>query len=1302
MIHITNGQSDDILDFITENNFFSDVHRQSLQDNLETYEFTTFADKPFSEHLGKLNRVIIPAEDQGYKEFIINESLKYRDTSGLKAEIYADASYLTLKKAEPIVPQTFKEETSTTAVSRATNGTEWRPGIIEVEGYRTFHIEEHTNPYAFLKRIASEFGLELRFRVEVKGGRIIGRYVDLLERMGQWRGREVEFGRDLIGIQRREKTDNIYTALKGLGPKKDDGTHLEVIVTDEEALQRWGRPDPISGELQHLWDTYEPQSTDQEMTKSRLRELTENELEKRVNEVVEYESTIADLENVPGMENKKIRFGDTIKIRDTKFNPPLYLEARVHTQERSIKNKSQKNVVLGDYIEYTEEEVQAVWQSMQAEIRRRLARMLITNIASTAGDTFKNGVGETELTAEVFLSGSVVDETGENYTYVWNKRDKNGIPISDWNKSGKTITVSAVEIDEKATFTVDVIQDTVLSIGRITITNVFDGKDGQPGEQGVPGPPGEDGKTLYTWVKYADDEMGNGMSDSPVGKEYMGIAYNKSSPTKGTNPNDYTWAETKGKQGVPGEPGADGTPRYTWTKYADDKDGNGMSDSPDGKRYLGLAYNKTTATESNNASDYSWSPLYDNVKVGTTNLFVINTAIQGYYDSDGTYNPDNDSILTSQFVKVDNNEPYTFSKYDQYFNLTGEGYFRIAQFDSNKNFLRRATSSDPVYHYKFGSDVAFVRLGVEVGNRVKFEEGNIKTSYSLAPEDERNIGGRNLVIGSRETWDDVTVGQYGASQLINVPIDGKFLKHGDVVTFSIYVSGVPSGEQVYPRLDWYRDDNTYSAITDASILISDEGRMQITATVPLDKTFTRISARIMPYEWTSNFTVNRRYEQLEIGSTVSSWKLAPEDERKYVDDSKNEARLEGGWVKTYNVRDGNGSYLLHPDGSNFNDAYTYEVQARTTGTGSETTAIALFKSKGDGNGFDLIHVYQMGTSSNHPRFYMYNNQPMISTWHSSFYNVEVTARRYRGRNSPSNAAGENAEGYADTVSEAAYLDALQDAEEYMEANGIMQGAEYNGVSFTNEDGIVTVRGDGLVRTVSNSTLGYVIQRRASTSSPWVNVLYFDTNGNMKLDNAFLRGRIEALEGFFGNNMSLSNGELQITRPDGAVWMQSGLTQQDYNVSSIDPYDMDYVRSTTGQYIDGVFRAARGFYRAGAQAIIGGGDYQDIRDPEKSYSVKFTSYEFIHTARYLVIGYHVALNSTNPRHHVDVYDGSNRLYIRWHEPGGVDSYSPIILDLGIPTYNLLHYELRLGVNRSDVDSSNTLAFRVNRVYLTDFI
>ena len=76
--------------------------------------------------------------------------------------------------------------------------------------------------------------------------------------------------------------------------------------------------------------------------------------------------------------------------------------------------------------------------------------------------------------------------------------------------------------------------------------------------EGVPGTPGEDGKTLYTWVRYADDSQGTGISDNPTGKNYIGLAYNKETPTESNDPSDYTWSLFRGPQGVPGNPGENG------------------------------------------------------------------------------------------------------------------------------------------------------------------------------------------------------------------------------------------------------------------------------------------------------------------------------------------------------------------------------------------------------------------------------------------------------------------------------------------------------------------------------------------------------------------------------------------------------------------------------------------------------------------------------------------------------------------------------------------------------------------------
>ncbi|MDR0429892.1 MAG: hypothetical protein LBH58_05370 [Tannerellaceae bacterium] len=86
-------------------------------------------------------------------------------------------------------------------------------------------------------------------------------------------------------------------------------------------------------------------------------------------------------------------------------------------------------------------------------------------------------------------------------------------------------------------------------------------------------------------------------------------------PTKGNIPTNATYWQViaqgvkgdDGMDGVPGKDGENGVTYYTWIRYADTAAGGGISNSPTNKLYIGFAYNKTTATESNIASDYTWS-----------------------------------------------------------------------------------------------------------------------------------------------------------------------------------------------------------------------------------------------------------------------------------------------------------------------------------------------------------------------------------------------------------------------------------------------------------------------------------------------------------------------------------------------------------------------------------------------------------------------------------------------------------------------------------------------------------------------
>lgn len=61
--------------------------------------------------------------------------------------------------------------------------------------------------------------------------------------------------------------------------------------------------------------------------------------------------------------------------------------------------------------------------------------------------------------------------------------------------------------------------------------------------------------------------------------------------------------------------GKDGTladSKYTWVKYSQNEDGNPLTDNPEDAVYIGIAYNKDSAIESDNPSDYSWTKIKGN------------------------------------------------------------------------------------------------------------------------------------------------------------------------------------------------------------------------------------------------------------------------------------------------------------------------------------------------------------------------------------------------------------------------------------------------------------------------------------------------------------------------------------------------------------------------------------------------------------------------------------------------------------------------------------------------------------------
>ena len=66
-------------------------------------------------------------------------------------------------------------------------------------------------------------------------------------------------------------------------------------------------------------------------------------------------------------------------------------------------------------------------------------------------------------------------------------------------------------------------------------------------------------RTLYTWIAYADDAQGNGISLDPEGKPYLGTAVNQTEEVADiSNPSVFAWSKVQGPKGETGETGAQG------------------------------------------------------------------------------------------------------------------------------------------------------------------------------------------------------------------------------------------------------------------------------------------------------------------------------------------------------------------------------------------------------------------------------------------------------------------------------------------------------------------------------------------------------------------------------------------------------------------------------------------------------------------------------------------------------------------------------------------------------------------------
>lgn len=469
-----------------------------------------------------------------------------------------------------------------------------RIGINEVSDKRISN--EWTGEATVLSRlfsVANVFDAEIEFQTVLNDDYSLKEIVMNVYRehsdnntgVGEFRGDiKLRYGKNVTGIRKESSIENLYT---GIRPTGKDGLTIQGIEKeelDENGVVEFYTQGPdirapqardrFPSNLINKEDGYifMPKSYDTD-NKAKLYSMALSDLRTASEPVVTYDVT--------GYFDTAI--GDTVEIEDEEYVPTLYLSARVSEQVRSFTNPQANKTVFTNFKELQSEISEDLLQKVEDLINE--TKIYTCSISTNNGVIFKNGVGSTTLTAYAYNNGT---DVSSNLQFRWSKDGQEFY-------AGRSVTVNAEDVDAKAVYSFVATENGIRrGYYEVTITDVMDGEDGQ------------DGTTYYTWFKFADDEYGNGMSSSPDGKEYLGIAYNKVTPVMSNNPEDYQWARITG-EGVPGKPGDDGKTYYTWVRYADDASGNGMSDSPNGKYYIGFAYNKEVPTESSNPTDYQWS-----------------------------------------------------------------------------------------------------------------------------------------------------------------------------------------------------------------------------------------------------------------------------------------------------------------------------------------------------------------------------------------------------------------------------------------------------------------------------------------------------------------------------------------------------------------------------------------------------------------------------------------------------------------------------------------------------------------------
>lgn len=425
--------NDNIIDFISQSDgaLINAEMSMNVEEKTETFDFTI--ENTRAEKLRERNRIIAQDNNGTFREFVI---IHITDNFDGTTEIECNASYLEdLKTAKPIKPGKFEAYTTTQALLKTLADTGWEVSDdTEYGGNRTTSWTSHTNPFDLIYMLCTTYDMVPNFYIELGAHTVEHRYVSITKPKNLFKGKEITKGKDLTGMTRTIDLSEVKTALLAVGPEKEDGSRIETVVVDDEAQEIFGLPN------RYIWDVYEPESNDENMTLKRLTTLAKTELNKRNQAAISYEVSSIDIHKY--YNDVTVHLRDVVRVKDRDFRPPLYIEAEViGIKYNWLADESE--FTFGNVIEYEETKLREFFNRKLDEITKKLNDN-ISNVNTVVRDVV---AGELEYYERKIFKGTEPPENPQNDT-LWYDTSNPDVAVLRRYWNGKWITQTADDVEK--------------------------------------------------------------------------------------------------------------------------------------------------------------------------------------------------------------------------------------------------------------------------------------------------------------------------------------------------------------------------------------------------------------------------------------------------------------------------------------------------------------------------------------------------------------------------------------------------------------------------------------------------------------------------------------------------------------------------------------------------------------------------------------------------------------------------------------------------------------------------------------